>query len=159
MPRRFLSIAQPPRLREAFLPAEASFGVRNLMAEPSLLQLAQELEWLGAELEYYGRNHAHQGFPMAGPAWNTFLEKQRGVLATADKTERMLKQMVHYNPTALVGVDYPLEAALDSVTLLLGALEEIKQTAVYAVHDLPAKVREFTSVVADFLSGVAASRR
>jgi hypothetical protein len=128
------------------------------MAEPALLQLAQELEWLGCELEYCGQKHAHQGFPMSGPVWDTFLEKQRGVLATADKIERLLKQIVHYNPTALVGVDYPLEAALDSVALLLGALEEIKETAVYAVHDLPSKVRSVTQVVTNYLSGVGASR-
>lgn len=129
------------------------------MAEPVLLQLAQELEWLGAELEYYGQVHAHRGFPMAGPEWNTFREKQRGVLATADKIEHLLEQMIHFNPTKLVGMDYPLDAALDTITVLLGSLEEIKRAAVYAVHELPAKVRAFTGVVKDFLSSKAASSR
>lgn len=128
------------------------------MAEPVLLQLAQELEWLGCELEYYGQKHAHQGFPMAGAVWTAFLEKQRGVVATSDKIERLLKEMIRYDPAALVGMNYPLEAALDSVALLLGALEDIKETALYTVQALPAKVRSFTQVVQKFLSGVAASR-
>ncbi len=127
--------------------------------EPPLLHLAQELEWLGCELEYCGQKHAHLGFPMAGPEWNVFLEKQRGVVATVDKVERLLKETVHYNPSALVGVDYPLEAALDSITLLLAALEEIRQTALNAVHDLPEKVRAFTRLVVVFLSGVGARQQ
>ena len=64
------------------------------MAEPTILQLAQDLEWLGCEEEHYGHKHAMEGFPEAGPSWDTFREKQRGVLITADKIERELKNAV-----------------------------------------------------------------
>ncbi len=121
------------------------------MTDAQLLHLAQELEWLGCELEFYGHKHAMESFPCGGPTWDTFLEKRRGVLTTADKIERELKSTVTYNPTSLVGVDFPLEATLDSVTGLLNAVEDIKQTAVVAVHDLPSKVREFTRMVQDAL--------
>jgi hypothetical protein len=121
------------------------------MPEPKLLQLAYELEWLGVELEYVGQKHAHQGFPNAGATWATFLEKQRGVLITADKIERELKAAVRFNPTALVGVDFPLQEALDSLTELLAAVEDIKQTAIVAVHSLPTKVRAFTRMVSSYL--------
>ena len=104
------------------------------MREPPLLQLAQELEWLGCELEYYGHQHAEQGFPESGPGWDTFCDKQRGVLVTADKIEHELKNAVRFNPSRLVGVVYPLQEALDAITALLGAVEEIKQCAVFAVQ-------------------------
>jgi hypothetical protein len=121
------------------------------VAEPPILQLAYELEWLGCELEYYGQKHALQGFPNAGEAWAIFLEKQRGLLSTAEKIERELKAAVRFNPQSLVGVDYPLEQALDNLSALMTAVEEIKQTAVFAVHDLPNKVRAFTRMVNGFL--------
>jgi hypothetical protein len=125
------------------------------MAEPKLLQLAHELEWLGVELEYVGQKHAHEGFPNAGATWAEFLVKQRGVLVTADKIERELKSAVRFNPTSLVGVEFPLEETLDSVTTLLTAVEQIKQTAVMAVHNLPTKVRAFTRMVNTYLETVA----
>ena len=56
-----------------------------------MLQLAQDLEWLGCELEHYGHQHAVLGRPESGPVWDTFCEKRRGVLVTADKIERELK--------------------------------------------------------------------
>ncbi len=121
------------------------------MLEPKLLQLAYELEWLGVELEYVGQKHAHQGFPNAGATWAAFLEKQRGVLITADKIERELKTSVRFNPTALVGVDFPLQEALEALTELLAAVEDIKQTAIVAVHSLPTKVRAFTRMVSSYL--------
>ncbi len=124
------------------------------MSTERLLQLAQDLEWLGCELEYLGHRHALEGFPGSGPAWQTFVEKQRGVLATCDKVERELKDAVRYNPASLVGVDYPLDASLDAVTHLLGAAEDIKQTTVDTVHELPSKVREFHRLVREtFASG------
>ena len=116
-----------------------------------LLQLAQDLEWLGCELEYHGHRHADEGFPQAGPTWEAFCEKQRGVLVTTDKIERELKTAVRYNPARLVGVEYPLEAALDSIAELIGAVEEIKQCTVYSVHELPARVRTFTRMVEGYL--------
>jgi hypothetical protein len=123
-----------------------------------MLQLAQELEWLGCELEWHGKKHALEGFPESGPAWEAFLQKQRGLLITAAKIERELKGAVSYNPTALVGVEYPLEAALDAVGVQLQALEEIKHCAVYAVHELPARVRRFTRLVENYLTAVGALR-
>jgi hypothetical protein len=121
------------------------------MAEPLLLQLARDLEWLGCELEYQGKKHALQGFPQVGETWETFARMQKGVIATVDKLERELKVSIKYNPAALVGVDYPLDEALDAIGLQLGALEDIRATAQFAVHELPAKVRGFTRMVETFL--------
>jgi hypothetical protein len=128
------------------------------MAESKLLQLAYELEWLGVELEYVGQQHAHQGFPNSGEAWTTFLEKQRGVLTTADKILRELKAAVSFNPTLLVGVEFPLEETLDNLTELIAAVEDIKETAVGAVHNLPTKVRGFTRMVHNYLGSVSVGR-
>ncbi len=117
------------------------------MSSERLLQLAQDLEWLGCEQEHYGHLHALEGFPCSGPSWDSFLGKQSEVISTAEKIERELKSAIRYNPTPLVGVDYPLGATLDSIGNLLSAVEEIKQSAVYAVQDLPPKVREFSRMV------------
>jgi hypothetical protein len=117
------------------------------MVEPALLKLAQDLEWLGCELEYLGHKHALEGFPESGPAWDLFREKQRGVLATADKVERELKNLVRFNPTRLVGVECPITETLDSITQLLGTAESIKQAAAFAVHELPPLVRGFSKMV------------
>jgi hypothetical protein len=125
------------------------------MAEAKLLQLAQDLEWLGCELEYFGHRHALEGFPGAGPAWDLFREKQRGVLTTTDKIERELKNFVRFNPTRLVGVEYPITETLDSITNLLGTVETIKQAAALAVHELPPLVRSFTKMVERYLAAVA----
>jgi hypothetical protein len=124
------------------------------MAQPTLLRLAQDLEWLGCELEYVGHKHALEGFPQSGPAWDLFCEKQRGVLATADKVERELKNFVRFNPTRLVGVQYPIAQTLNSITDLLGRAEAIKQAAVFAVHELPTLVRTFTKMVENYLDAV-----
>jgi hypothetical protein len=122
--------------------------------EPPLLQLAQELEWLGCELEHYGHQHAMLGFPESGPSWDTFREKQRGVLVTADKIERELKNAIRYNPSPLVGVAFPLEETLDSIADLLGAVEEIKQCSVFAVHMIPSRVRAFTKMIEGYLQAI-----
>ena len=103
------------------------------MAEPRLLQLAQDLEWLGCELEHIGHQHAMLGFPEAGPSWDTFCEKRRGMQMTADKIEHELKNAVRYNPTGLMGVEFPLDETLDSIADLLGEVEEIKHCSVFAV--------------------------
>jgi len=128
------------------------------MAEPALLKLAQDLEWLGCELEYLGHKHAMEGFPESGPAWDLFCEKQRGVLATADKIERELKNFVRFNPTRLVGVEYPITEMLDSIAELLGTAETVKQTAAFAVHELPPLVRSFTKMVEGYLQPVGNTR-
>lgn len=126
------------------------------MNEPVLLQLAQELEWLGCELEYFGHKHAMEGFPKAGPTWEAFREKQRGVLETANKVERELKNAVKFNPELLVGVQFPLDATLDSITELLKTVEDIKQCAEYTVQDLPPKVRGFSKTVEAYLLATGA---
>jgi hypothetical protein len=128
------------------------------MAEPRLLKLAQDLEWLGCELEYFGHKHALEDFPKSGPAWDLFCEKQRGVLATTDKIERELKNFVRFNPTRLVGVEYPITESLDSITGLLRAVETIKQAAAFAVHQLPPLVRSFTKMVEGYLQVVGNTR-
>ncbi len=129
------------------------------MADYRLFQLAQDLEWLGCELEFYGHKHAMEGFPEAGTTWDTFLEKQRGVLATTDKIERELKSCVRFNPTSLVGVEYPLAATLDSISDLFGAVEDIRQSAVMAVQELPPKVRNFSRMVDNYLGADNALNR
>jgi hypothetical protein len=128
------------------------------MAEPTLLHLAQDLEWLGCELEYFGHQHAMEGFPESGPTWDSFREKQRGVLTTADKIERELKNFVRFNPTGLVGLEYPITEALDSITDLLATVETIKQAAAFAVRDLPPLVRNFTNMVGRYLQAVGNAR-
>jgi hypothetical protein len=128
------------------------------MAEPRLLQLAAELEWLGCELEYLGHKHALEGFPESGPAWDLFREKQRGVLATTDKVERELKTFVRFNPTRLVGVEYPISESLNSITDLLARAENIKQAAAFSVHELPPLVRGFTKMVESYLEAVGDSK-
>ena len=128
------------------------------MAESALLKLAQDLEWLGCELEYLGHKHAMEGFPESGPAWDLFREKQRDVLATADKIERELKNFVRFNPTRLVGVEYPISETLDSITELLGSVETIKQAAAFAVYQLPPLVRSFTKMVDGYLQAVGDTR-
>jgi hypothetical protein len=126
------------------------------MSAATLLHLAQDLEWLGCELEHYGHLHAMEGFPEAGPNWDAFREKQRGALTTADKIQRELKSAVRYNPPRLVGMDYPLNETLDSIADLLAALEEIKQSCEISVQDLPGKVRGFTRMVENYLESVGA---
>jgi hypothetical protein len=121
------------------------------VAEPLLLQLAQDLEWLGCEIEHEGHQHAMSGYPQSGPIWDTFCEKQRGVQVTTDKIERELKSAVRYNPSRLVGVEYPLDETLDSIAALLEAVEEIKHCSVFAVHVMPRRVRAFTKMVDGYL--------
>jgi hypothetical protein len=126
--------------------------------EPPLLQLAQDLEWLGCELEHYGHQHAMLGFPESGPGWDTFCEKQRGVLVTADKIERELKNAVRYNLSGLVGGEYPLDETLDSIAALLGAVEEIKHCSVYGVQVIPTRVRAFTKMIEEYLQATGKVR-
>jgi len=122
------------------------------MAEPLLLNLARDLEWLGCELEYQGKKHAHEGFPEAGTAWEDFVRKRLGVLATIEKLERELKNSIKYNPTTLVGVTYPLSERMDAIAVLIESLAEIRNSTIGAVHDLPARVRSFTQLVAMYLN-------
>jgi len=124
------------------------------MSEPLLLQLARDLEWLGCELEFQGKKHAHEGFPQAGPTWEEFIRMRQGVFATIEKVEREIKDSVKYNPTSLVGVNYPLGDALDAVGILIEALEDIRLATVASVHELPGKVRAFTKLVTMYLGAL-----
>ena len=124
------------------------------MPEPTLLQLAQDLEWLGCELEHFGHVHAMLGFPESGASWDTFCEKQRGVQVTADKIERELKNAVRYNPSPLVGVEYPLDETLDSIATLLATVEEIKHCSVFEVPGLPPRVRAFTRMIEQYFQAM-----
>lgn len=126
----------------------------NPVSVPLLLQLAQDLEWLGCELEYQGQKHALEGFPGQGPTWETFLRMKNGVTTTADKVERELKGSLSFNPTSVAGIEYPLEAAMDAIGVQLSAVEDIKQAAEFAVHDLPTKVRTFTKMVETYLRAI-----
>jgi hypothetical protein len=121
------------------------------VGDPRILQLAYELEWLGCELEYYGQKHALQGFPNQGQVYAVFLDKQRGVLSTAEKIQRELKDAIRFNPQSLVGVEFPLQETIDNVGELMAAVEDIKLTAVNAVQHLPNKVRAFTRMVNGYL--------
>ena len=129
------------------------------MAVHKLLPLAQDLEWVGCELEYCGQKHAQEGFPETGPVWAEFLQKQQGVLSTADKIEREIKGAIRFNPTSLVGIEFPLEAAFNSIAALLDVVEEIRQTAVMAVNELPAKVRNFTRMIELYITTVGVEGR
>jgi len=126
------------------------------MPQHKLLQLAQDLEWLGCEQEYYGHRHALEGYPHSGPNWDSFLEKKRGVLTTCNKLERELKNVVRFNPGALVGVAYPLGEALDAVGALLMGVDTIKEAAEFAVDQLPSLVRNFTRMVEGYLDASGA---
>jgi hypothetical protein len=115
------------------------------MKDERLLQLAQQLEWLGCEASFYARKSS-------GVAAETFLEKQGELLATADKIERELKGAVRFNLTSLVGVEFPLEWTLNSITDLLADMEDIRQSALGAAQELPPKVRHFTCLVETYVN-------
>jgi hypothetical protein len=104
--------------------------------EVKLMQLAQDLEHLGTEACFYGQR-------AAGPALNNFLEKQREVMRTADKIGRELAGEIRFNPARLIGIEYPLEDEIDSISDLLAGLEDIKDSAVNSVEELPVKTRLF----------------
>lgn len=110
------------------------------MSDERLVKLAQDLEWLGCEASFYSQKSN-------GMAAEMFLEKQRALMSTADKIERELKGAVRFNLKSLVGVEYPLDWTLDSITNLLAALEAIKQSAVHSADDLPPRVRQFSRMV------------
>lgn len=110
------------------------------MAQERLTQLAQELQVLGAEECYYNQQ------PL-GPALNEFLEKQQQVLITAGKLERQLAEEIRFNPSSLMGIEYPLDDEFNAITSLLARLEEIKSAAVHSVGELPGKVQLFTRLL------------
>lgn len=75
-------------------------------------------------------------------------------MATPVKIERELKSAVRYNPSRLMGVEFPLDETLDSIAALLGAVEEIRYCAVINVQLLPPKVRAFTRMIEGYLQAM-----
>lgn len=116
------------------------------MAEQRLLRLTQDLERLGTEECYYEQQPP-------GAALGNFLEKQREVLITADKLMKELAGEIRFNPQRLMGIDYPLDDEIDSITHLLEGLEEIKRAAVHSVEELPAKMKMFAELLDGHLAG------
>jgi len=106
----------------------------------TIIQLAQDLEWLGREAPYFASS-------APGPLGDSTVDKPHEILRTAEKLERELKSAIRYNPHSLVGVDYPLESILDSIAELLAAIAEIKAAALAADRDLPAKVKNFSRMI------------
>jgi hypothetical protein len=115
------------------------------MAQERLLQLAQQLQQLGTDTLFYKRK------PL-GLALQSFIEKQREVLITADKLERELADEVRFNPSRLMGIEYPLDDEIDSITRLVAGLEDIKQSAVDSVDELPSKTEIFSQLLAGHIS-------
>jgi hypothetical protein len=119
------------------------------MKDERLLRLAQQLEWLGCEAGFYGAQSS-------GPSAEAFLERQGEVLATVEKIERELKGAVRFNLSALVGVEYcPLEETFDSISELLGAVEDVKRSAVFSIPELPSKVRQFSRLVEGYVDAAS----
>jgi hypothetical protein len=112
--------------------------------EVKLMQLAQDLQQLSAEALFYGQRAAGSGL-------NDFLEKQREIIRTADKIGRELAGEIRFNPARLIGIEYPLEQEIDSISNLLTGLEDIKDSVVNAVDDLPTKARVFAKLLENHL--------
>ena len=119
--------------------------------ESGLLQLAQDLEWLSRSLV---RAPGHvQPASQDHLAEELLPENQRSIIATADKIARELLSTIRFDPTRLVGVGCPIEDTIDSMAELIAALEEIKQDAVAAPGELPARIRAFNQMVEEYLDG------
>jgi len=118
-----------------------------------LVQLAQDLDWLGCELGHYGPSFL-DGRASAEQHEDIISEKQRGLLSTAEKIQHELMNSVRFDPWRLVGVGCPVEETIDSVTEMLTAVEEIKEAAMSSVQDLPPKVRVFAGMVRSYVDTV-----
>jgi len=134
-----------------------------------LLQLAQDLDWLGCQLGQYGpkvapgrdsreagRGGSPSSFPFTSAASRDAAvgEKQRGLLTTADKIQRELLNSVRFDPTRLVGVGAPVEQTLESVAEMLEAVEDIKEAALGPTQELPPKVRTLAAMVRNYLDTI-----
>jgi hypothetical protein len=63
---------------------------------------------------------------------------------------------VRFNLSALVGVEYcPLEETFDSISELLGAVEDVKRSAVFSIPELPSKVRRFSRLVEGYVEAAS----
>ncbi len=123
-----------------------------------LLQLGQELEWQVLQLRRAGsearvQTGAEEGItpaiddPSAGTISDTVLERQRTVIATANKIEREILWTVRFDPLRLVGVGGPIAETLNSVADLIVALDEIRCDATRNVGGLPHTVRSFQGLL------------
>ena len=122
-----------------------------------LLQLAQDLDWLGCQLGQYGPKIAlpARQSPMGPMGVDAAVsEKQRGLLSTADKIQRELLNSVRFDPTRLVGVGCPVSDTLDSVAEMLAAVEDIKEAALSSAQELPPKVRTLASMLRNYLDTI-----
>lgn len=102
------------------------------MPQTRLLHLAQELERLSSEECFY-----YQQPPASG--LHQFLNKQQELLTTADKLQRELAGEIRYNPSRLMGIEYPIDDDLEAISDLMAGVEEIKRSAVDSIDELPAR--------------------
>jgi hypothetical protein len=110
-----------------------------------LLQLGQELDWQAIELRRSDLElEAHGGDQ------ETIQEKQRRVIATADKIQRELLTSVRFDPLRLVGVGGPIGTTLDSVSDLLVAIDTVRQNALARANELPSSVRSLQGLLQGF---------
>ncbi len=116
------------------------------MANGTLLHLTQDLERLAYEEQHIRRQSLATSLA-------AFMEKQREVVSTVNKIERELSTEVRFNPAPLIGIDYPIEDALECVSGLVTQLEDIRSCAGQDVSRLPEKVGEFKKKLADFVDG------
>ncbi|HUY14826.1 MAG TPA: hypothetical protein VMX16_14530 [Terriglobia bacterium] len=116
------------------------------MAAGTLVQLAQDLERLAYEEQYIRRRSMATSLAV-------FMEKHREVVSTVNKIERALSTEVRFNPAPLIGIDYPIDDALECVSGLVNQLEEIRCCAGQDVSRLPEKVGDFKRKLADFVDG------
>lgn len=102
------------------------------MPQDRLLHLAMELERLSSEECFYYQQPRAAGLQQ-------FLNKQQELLVIADKLQRQLADEVRYNPARLMDMEYPFDEELEKISGLMAGVEEIKQSAVESVDELPAK--------------------
>jgi hypothetical protein len=123
-----------------------------------LLQLGQELDWQVLQLRRAGPEAPNKaaeedefGLPAEDPSSEALseaiVERQRAVIATADKIQRELLATVRFDPLRLVGVGGPIAATLDSVADLIVAIDEIRRDATTNIGGLPSTVRSFQGLL------------
>jgi hypothetical protein len=119
-----------------------------------LLQLGQELDWQVLQLRRAGSEAPTEiamedafGPAIDNPPAETLIERQRAVIATADKIQRELLSTVRFDPLRLVGVGGPIAATLDSVADLIVAIDEIRRDATSNIGGLPSTVRSFQGLL------------
>ena len=119
-----------------------------------LLQLGQELDWQVLQLRRANpqaviETAAEDSFGPASddPSSETMIERQRAVIATADKIQRELLATVRFDPLRLVGVGGPIAATLETLAELIVAIDEIRRDATSNIAGLPSTVRSFQGLL------------